>query len=51
MPKASVVREQFRIVLPPMGDLSVLGEFIMRECYWYDTYRLEPFVSGGMFVS
>lgn len=46
MPKASVVREQYRMVQPPMSDLTVLGSYIMRECFWYDTYRLEKYVSG-----
>ena len=48
MPKASVVREQYRMMMPPLSDLTVLGPIIMRECYWYDTFRLEKYVSGGM---
>ncbi|XP_076454036.1 integral membrane protein 2A-like [Babylonia areolata] len=46
MPKASVVREQYRVVLPAMSDLTVLGSIIMRECYHHHTYRLERYVSG-----
>ncbi|KAL8578361.1 hypothetical protein ACOMHN_031735 [Nucella lapillus] len=46
MPKASVVREQYRVVLPAMSDLTVLGSIIMRECYHHHTFRLERYVSG-----
>lgn len=46
MPKASVVREQYRVVLPAMTDLTVLGSIIMRECYHHHTFRLERYVSG-----
>ncbi|KAK7091019.1 integral membrane protein 2B-like isoform X2 [Littorina saxatilis] len=46
MPRASVVREQYRIQLPPMSDLTVLGSIIMRECYWFDTFYLAKYVSG-----
>nr|KAG5688703.1 hypothetical protein BaRGS_029529 [Batillaria attramentaria] len=46
MPKASVVREEYRVVLPPLSDLTVLGSYIMRECYFYYTFRLEKYVSG-----
>lgn len=46
MPKASVVREEYRVVLPPLDDLTGLGSFIMRDCYYYYTFRLEKYVPG-----
>lgn len=48
MPKASVIREQYRVVLPPLSitELPELGAIIMRECYWYYTFRLEKHVTG-----
>ncbi|XP_048250003.1 integral membrane protein 2C-like [Haliotis rufescens] len=46
LPRADVVREKYTVVTPPMGDLKVLGPYIMRECFWYNTFRLEKIVDG-----
>jgi len=35
------VRETMRVVLPPLDDLSDLGEYIQNECEDKTTYRLE----------
>ncbi|XP_041354585.1 integral membrane protein 2B-like [Gigantopelta aegis] len=46
LPKVDVLREMYQVVTPAVGNLKALGPFIMRECYWYETYRLEKFVKG-----
>ncbi|ESO86330.1 hypothetical protein LOTGIDRAFT_235396 [Lottia gigantea] len=46
MPSAEVIREKYRQVLPSVSDVTVFGPFIMRQCYWYDTYRLVKIVDG-----
>lgn len=35
------VRENMRVVQPPIDDLSDLGEYIQQECEDKVTYRLE----------
>lgn len=35
------VRETMRVVLPPLEDLSDVGEYIRQECEDKTTYRLE----------
>lgn len=35
------VRETMRVVLPPLDDLSDVGEYIRQECEDKTTYRLE----------
>ncbi|CAL1546618.1 unnamed protein product [Lymnaea stagnalis] len=46
MPKAKVIRENYRPVQPPMVDLSPLGSRITSKCSSFKTFWLEKFVSG-----
>jgi len=39
------VRETMRVVLPPLDDLSDLGQYIQQECVDKTTYRLEKSTS------
>lgn len=43
-PRADVIRQKYSVAMPPMSDLSNLGPYIMRECFWYDTFMLEKIV-------
>ncbi len=49
-PRADVVRQKYMVVTPPLADLKILGPYIMRECFWYDTFRLERIVEGGKII-
>lgn len=42
------VRENMRVVLPAVDDLSELGEYIQQECEDKTTYRLEKATDRGM---
>lgn len=37
-----VIRENYRVELPPVENLEELGRFIYRECVGLPTYRLRP---------
>jgi hypothetical protein len=40
LPDMEVVRDRFRVVTPPLRDLSPLGYHIWRECRYFDTFNL-----------
>ncbi|ELT98934.1 hypothetical protein CAPTEDRAFT_229186 [Capitella teleta] len=40
LPDMEVVRDRYRVVTPPLRDLSPLGFHIWRECRYYDTFNL-----------
>lgn len=44
----TVVRENMRVVLPPITDMSEIGDYIERECYGMLIYKLEKDDSKGM---
>lgn len=41
-----VVRQNMRVVIPPVEDTTDVSPHIMRECSDKKIYKLEPFVSG-----
>jgi integral membrane protein 2B len=41
MPDVEVVRERYRVLHPPIHNLSPFGYYIWKECHRFDTYRLE----------
>lgn len=41
------VKQNMRVMLPPLHDFSVVGIYIARECQRYPTYMLEKVVGGG----
>jgi len=50
LPNAQVMREGYKVVTPPLMDLSPLGQYINADCQFFDTYRLikddEPIVKS-----
>ena len=41
MPDVEVVRERYRVLYPPIHNLSPYGYYIWRECHRFDTFKLE----------
>lgn len=44
----AIVRENMRVVTPPVTDVAEIGQFLSRECEGYPIYKLEKFLGGGM---
>lgn len=44
------VKQNMRVVLPPLHDFSMVGVYIARECQRYPTYMLEKIVGGGKYI-
>jgi hypothetical protein len=40
VPDAEIVRESYKVVLPPLADVEPLGFYIWNDCQFFDTYRL-----------
>jgi hypothetical protein len=40
LPNAKIVRESYKVVIPPMTDKESLGYYIWHDCQSYETYRL-----------
>ena len=43
----AIVRENMRVVTPPVTDIAEIGQYISRECEGYPIYKLEKFLEGG----
>ncbi|XP_064638678.1 integral membrane protein 2B-like [Lineus longissimus] len=41
MPSSSLVRHHYKVMQPPVQDLTDFGPYIRAECRAYDTYRLK----------
>ena len=41
LPDVELIREEYRVVQPPMQNLRPLGVYVWYECRRFDTYRLE----------
>jgi len=41
LPNAELVRDSYKVIMPPMEDLEPLGVYIWSDCQFFDTYRLE----------
>lgn len=48
MPKARVIRENYRMIRPPLSNLEPLGKRIYTKCSRYDTFWLEKFTGRVM---
>lgn len=44
MPRADVLRKQYRVTLPALTDISFLGRYIEKECLYFQTYTMEKMV-------
>lgn len=44
MPRADVLRKQYRVTLPALPDISFLGRYIEKECLYFQTYTMEKMV-------
>lgn len=44
MPRADVLRKQYRVTLPALKDISFLGRYIEKECLYFQTYTMERIV-------
>jgi integral membrane protein 2B len=40
LPNAEIVRESYKVVIPPIADLEPLGYYIWSDCQHFDTYHL-----------
>lgn len=50
MPRADVLRKQYRVTLPALTDISFLGRYIEKECLYFQTYTMEKMV-GDHFIA
>ncbi|XP_078312124.1 uncharacterized protein LOC111134615 isoform X1 [Crassostrea virginica] len=50
MPRAEVLRKQYRVTLPALKDISFLGRYIEKECIYFQTYTMERMV-GDHFIA
>lgn len=50
MPRADVLRKQYRVTLPALKDISFLGRYIEKECLYFQTYTMEKMV-GDHFIA
>ncbi|XP_061171597.1 integral membrane protein 2B-like isoform X2 [Saccostrea echinata] len=50
MPRAEVLRKQYRVTLPALKDISFLGRYIEKECSYFQTYTMERMV-GDHFIA
>lgn len=50
MPRADVLRKQYRVTLPALKDISFLGRYIEKECLYFQTYTMERIV-GDHFIA
>lgn len=50
MPRADVLRKQYRVTLPALEDISFLGRYIEKECLYFQTYTMERMV-GDHFIA
>jgi len=41
LPNAELVRDSYKVIMPPIEDLEPLGVYIWSDCQFFDTYRLE----------
>ncbi|CAG5114681.1 unnamed protein product [Candidula unifasciata] len=48
MPKAKVIRENYRMIRPPLSNLEHLGKRINTKCSHYETFWLEKFQNRVM---
>lgn len=44
-----VVRQNMRVVTPPVSDKSTVGPYIAQECKNMTVYKLEKYVGGGRY--
>lgn len=44
MPRADILRKQYRVTLPALTDISFLGRYIEKECLYFQTYTMEKMV-------
>jgi hypothetical protein len=40
LPNAKIVRESYKVVIPPIDNIESLGYYIWQECQFYDTFHL-----------
>lgn len=50
MPRADILRKQYRVTLPALTDISFLGRYIEKECLYFQTYTMEKMV-GDHFIA
>jgi hypothetical protein len=42
IPDVDVIRENYRVITPPVNDLTPFGDNVFKECQYFNTYRLIP---------
>ncbi|XP_048744402.2 uncharacterized protein LOC125657704 isoform X2 [Ostrea edulis] len=50
MPRADILKKQYRVTLPALKDISFLGRYIEKECIYFSTYNMEKVV-GNHFIA
>ena len=45
-----VVRENMRVITPPLEDTSEIGVYISTACHNMPIYKLEKYVGGGKYL-